>query len=126
MYAHEVHARKIHAHKMHAREIHAHKMHARKMHAHKMHAREVHACKMHVYKVHAHEMHACEVHAYEIHAYKMQMTPMQINTPQYLKYKGVLALGGINKGVVPSYSGRVIISYILNRELIESIFAGRA
>jgi hypothetical protein len=96
-----------------------------------MYAREVHACKMHVYEVHAHEMHACEihaceVHAYEIHAYEMQMTPMQIDAPQCLKYKGVLALGGVSKGVVPSYSGRVIINYILNRELIESIFAGRA
>ena len=86
---------------MHARKIHAHEMHAHKMHAHKMHAHEVHACKMHVYEVHAHEMHACEIHAYE-----MQMTPMQIDAPQCLKHEGVLALGGVGKGVVPSHSVR--------------------
>jgi hypothetical protein len=28
----------------------------------------------------------------------------QIDAPQCLKCKGVLALGGVNKGVVPSYS----------------------
>jgi hypothetical protein len=42
-------------------------------------------------------MHACEVYAYE-----MQMTPIQIDAPQCLKYEGVLALGGVGKGVVPS------------------------
>ena len=69
------------------------------MHAHKMHAHEVHACKMHVYEVHAHEMYACEIHAYE-----MQITPGQIDAPQCLKHEGVLALGGVGKGVVPSHS----------------------
>ena len=70
-------------------EVHARKIHAHEMHAHKMHAHEVHA----------HEMHACEVHACEIHA-----TPMQIDAPQCLKHEGVLALGGVGKGVVPSHS----------------------
>jgi hypothetical protein len=34
------------------------------------------------------------------------MTPMQIDAPQCLKHEGVLALGGVGKGVVPSHSVR--------------------
>jgi hypothetical protein len=69
------------------------------MHVYEVHTHEMHACEVHTYEVHAHKVHAREVHAYE-----MQMTPIQIDAPQCLKHEGVLALGGVGKGVVPSQS----------------------
>jgi hypothetical protein len=67
----------------------------------------VHAYKVHTYEVHGYKMHAYEMHAYEVHAYEIQMTPIQIDAPQCLKREGVLALGGVGKGVIPSQSPRL-------------------
>jgi hypothetical protein len=38
------------------------------------------------------------------------MTPIQIDAPQCLKREGVLALGGVGKGVVLSQSGDTHLS----------------